>query len=291
MRRSARWLGVPVFWRRRLAGRPTRRLPCSSTSSRGPELRDEIGAGKTTVIIPIGGTEQNGPHMALGKHNVRVKALAGKIALALAQRAGGAGRELCPRRQHRAADGAHALSRNHHRARSHVRAGARIGGAELSLHGFRDIVFIGDHGGISKEPDGGRRPPQPRMGGVGGARACDRRVLPDGGDRLPAHAQEPRLRRRRDRHARGARRHLARPGDRPGARTPRQARFEATRGAADGVAAIRAGRRPSSVSSASMRSSPQPSMRSGAPPSGAEALRPRMNEHPAHPLHGRRNRR
>ena len=40
------------------------------------ELRDEIRAGKTTIIVPIGGTEQNGPHMALGKHNARVKALA-----------------------------------------------------------------------------------------------------------------------------------------------------------------------------------------------------------------------
>ena len=30
--------------------------------------------------MPIGGTEQNGPHMTLGKHNVRVKALAEKIA-------------------------------------------------------------------------------------------------------------------------------------------------------------------------------------------------------------------
>src|SRR5207253_9516241 len=47
------------------------------------ELRDLIAAGKTTVIIPIGGTEQNGPHMAIGKHNVRVKLLAGKIAAAL----------------------------------------------------------------------------------------------------------------------------------------------------------------------------------------------------------------
>src|SRR5438445_3341286 len=47
------------------------------------ELRDLIAAGTTTVIIPIGGTEQNGPHMAIGKHNVRVKLLAGKIAAAL----------------------------------------------------------------------------------------------------------------------------------------------------------------------------------------------------------------
>src|SRR5882724_4951518 len=47
------------------------------------ELRDLIGAGKTTIVVPIGGTEQNGPDMALGKHNVRVKALSEKIALAL----------------------------------------------------------------------------------------------------------------------------------------------------------------------------------------------------------------
>ncbi len=32
------------------------------------EVRDAIAAGKTTVIIPTGGTEQNGPHMVLGKH-------------------------------------------------------------------------------------------------------------------------------------------------------------------------------------------------------------------------------
>src|SRR5215475_8382903 len=44
------------------------------------ELRDQIRSGKTTILVPIGGTEQNGPHMALGKHNVRVKALSAAIA-------------------------------------------------------------------------------------------------------------------------------------------------------------------------------------------------------------------
>lgn len=47
------------------------------------ELRDAIRANRTTILIPVGGTEQNGPHMALGKHNVRVKALAGRIAASL----------------------------------------------------------------------------------------------------------------------------------------------------------------------------------------------------------------
>ena len=42
------------------------------------EARDAIAAGKTTVIIPTGGTEQNGPHLALGKHNFLVKYKAGR---------------------------------------------------------------------------------------------------------------------------------------------------------------------------------------------------------------------
>jgi creatinine amidohydrolase len=44
------------------------------------EVRDAIAAGKTTVIIPTGGTEQNGPFMAIGKHNYLVRYKAGEIA-------------------------------------------------------------------------------------------------------------------------------------------------------------------------------------------------------------------
>ena len=44
------------------------------------EVRAAIQAGATTIIIPVGGTEQSGPHMALGKHNVRARVLAGRIA-------------------------------------------------------------------------------------------------------------------------------------------------------------------------------------------------------------------
>ncbi len=44
------------------------------------EVRDAIAAGNKTIIIPTGGTEQNGPHMVLGKHNFLVKHKAGEIA-------------------------------------------------------------------------------------------------------------------------------------------------------------------------------------------------------------------
>ena len=47
------------------------------------ELVQRIAAGSTTVLVPIGGTEQSGSHMALGKHNARASALAARIATSL----------------------------------------------------------------------------------------------------------------------------------------------------------------------------------------------------------------
>ena len=44
------------------------------------EIRDAIAAGKTTAIVFAGGTEQNGPHMALVKHNAIARYTAGQIA-------------------------------------------------------------------------------------------------------------------------------------------------------------------------------------------------------------------
>jgi len=44
-----------------------------------PELRDAIAAGKTSAIIYAGGIEQNGAHMALIKHNVIARHVAGQI--------------------------------------------------------------------------------------------------------------------------------------------------------------------------------------------------------------------
>jgi creatinine amidohydrolase/Fe(II)-dependent formamide hydrolase-like protein/sterol desaturase/sphingolipid hydroxylase (fatty acid hydroxylase superfamily) len=44
------------------------------------EVREALAKGKTTVIVPTGGVEQNGPHMVLGKHNYIVRRAAGAIA-------------------------------------------------------------------------------------------------------------------------------------------------------------------------------------------------------------------
>ena len=45
-----------------------------------PEVRDAIAAGKTTAIIFVGSSEQNGPHMAIGKHNFIARYCAEQIA-------------------------------------------------------------------------------------------------------------------------------------------------------------------------------------------------------------------
>jgi creatinine amidohydrolase/Fe(II)-dependent formamide hydrolase-like protein len=45
-----------------------------------PEIKARMEAGSTTIIVPTGGTEQNGPHMVLGKHNVVIRYTADAIA-------------------------------------------------------------------------------------------------------------------------------------------------------------------------------------------------------------------
>lgn len=44
------------------------------------EVRDAMKAGKTTVLVPTGGVEQNGPYLATGKHNYVLRATCEAIA-------------------------------------------------------------------------------------------------------------------------------------------------------------------------------------------------------------------
>jgi len=118
-----------------------------------PELQALVRDGRTIALVPIGGTEQNGPHMTLGKHNVRVKALAEKIARAL-------GNALV------APVIAYVPEGNVNPPTLHMRfAGTMTVPAttfesvleytarSLRASGFRDIVFIGDHGGYQRNEE------------------------------------------------------------------------------------------------------------------------------------------
>src|SRR5258707_13298263 len=48
-----------------------------------PEVRAAIGGGKSDALIYSGSTEQNGPHMVLGKHNFIARYVAGTVATRL----------------------------------------------------------------------------------------------------------------------------------------------------------------------------------------------------------------
>ena len=110
------------------------------------EVRDRIRTGKTTAIVPTGGTEQNGPHMILGKHNIRVRFAAGEIATRLGDAlvapvmAYVPEGDIAPPTGHMWAPGTLTLPPEYF-ARV-VEFAAR----SLAAHGFRDIVLIGDSG-------------------------------------------------------------------------------------------------------------------------------------------------
>ena len=110
------------------------------------ELRDRIKGGTTTILVPIGGTEQNGPHMVLGKLNVRARALAARIA----QRLGNA--VVAPVIAY-VPEGSITPPAAHMRFTGTVSIPDAVFEALLEAtarsfcqHGFHDVVFLGDHG-------------------------------------------------------------------------------------------------------------------------------------------------
>jgi creatinine amidohydrolase/Fe(II)-dependent formamide hydrolase-like protein len=111
-----------------------------------PELSAQIRAGKSTLIVPIGGTEQNGPHMALGKHNVRAKALAEKIAIALGNALVAPVIAYVPESTgHMRYPGTITVPGDTYR--KVLESAAR----SFKLAGFRDIVLLGDSGDYQKD--------------------------------------------------------------------------------------------------------------------------------------------
>ena len=133
-----------------------------------PEVRDALKAGKTTVIIPTGGTEQNGPHMVLGKHNWLVRYKAGEVAKRLGDTLVAPVVVYVPEGD-QPAHRPHAFPRHHHHAPGRLCQGAGVRGPQLQQHGFKQIAFLGDSGGnqagqklvadaLNKEWAIGRRP-------------------------------------------------------------------------------------------------------------------------------------
>jgi creatinine amidohydrolase/Fe(II)-dependent formamide hydrolase-like protein len=118
-----------------------------------PQVKQLVDSGTTTVLVPIGGTEQNGPYVVLGKHNERARVLAGRIA----EKAGHAlvapviayvpeGR-IDPPVAHMRFAGTLSIS-------TPVFEGLLEDTARsLRQHGFREIFFLGDHGGYQRSEE------------------------------------------------------------------------------------------------------------------------------------------
>lgn len=111
------------------------------------DVRDAIKAGKTTVIIPTGGVEPNGPWLVTGKHNYVLQANCDAIARKL-------GNALCapivkfvpegniePQSSHMRSPGTISMRQETYRALLTDIAHS------LRMHGFKTIILIGDSGG------------------------------------------------------------------------------------------------------------------------------------------------
>jgi creatinine amidohydrolase len=130
-----------------LAGTAAVAAPLKLEALTSTELRQRIADGTTTVLVPVGGTEQNGPHIVLGKHNRRADVLAERIAERL-------GRTVVAPVVAYVPEGAIDPPTQHMRWTGTISVPvpafeALLDGAARSLcrHGLRDVVFLGDHGG------------------------------------------------------------------------------------------------------------------------------------------------
>jgi creatinine amidohydrolase len=132
-----------------LAGRPLT-APFAGKTEIGEmtwvEVRSAIEHGYTTVIVPSGGIEQNGPHMITAKHDHIVRWVAGQVAAGL-------GRTLVAPVVSYVPQGSYDPPSDHLRYPGTIGVpesvfAATLEGIARSLKagGFRTICFVADHG-------------------------------------------------------------------------------------------------------------------------------------------------
>ncbi len=111
------------------------------------EVRDAIQSGTTTMIVPTAGTEQKGPHMVLGEHKYVVNYAAEQIARCLGNALVAPvvtyvpEGDLDPPSGHMRYPGTITLPNEYFMKLLEYAA------RSLAVHGFTDVVFIGDSGG------------------------------------------------------------------------------------------------------------------------------------------------
>jgi creatinine amidohydrolase/Fe(II)-dependent formamide hydrolase-like protein len=106
------------------------------------EIRDALKAGKTTALVLAGGMEENGPYLTMGKHNNVMRAMGESIARRL-------GNALCApiltmepgNPEKSASPGSVVISEATYEGMLTDIANS------LRAQGFKDIIYLGDHGG------------------------------------------------------------------------------------------------------------------------------------------------
>ena len=111
------------------------------------EIRDLVANGATTIIIPTGGIEENGPYLATGKHNLILEATCPEIAKKL-------GNALCapivkfvPEGNINPPSGSMLFPGTISLTQATYEALLTDIASSLKQSGFTDIVLIGDSGG------------------------------------------------------------------------------------------------------------------------------------------------
>lgn len=111
------------------------------------EVRDLIASGKTTAIVATAGTEQNGPHMVLGKHACIVRHAADRIARELANALVAPVVDFVPEGSLDPPSGHMRFAGTITLPNVYFMKILEYAARSLKVHGFTDIVFIGDSGG------------------------------------------------------------------------------------------------------------------------------------------------
>lgn len=110
------------------------------------EVRDRVAAGSTTVLIPTGGTEQNGRHMVIGKHNRIVAETARRIATELGDALVAPVLAYTPEGSIEPSTGHMAYAGTVSLPEPVFEAVIEAAARSLKAHGFKTIVFVGDSG-------------------------------------------------------------------------------------------------------------------------------------------------
>ncbi len=111
------------------------------------EIRDALAEGKRTAIVPTGGIEQNGPYVAMGKHNYVLEGMCERIARMLGDALCAPIIKLVPEGGINPPTGHMRYSGTLSVRQETFEAMLEDVGRSLHQHGFEWIVFIGDSGG------------------------------------------------------------------------------------------------------------------------------------------------